>query len=341
MKVCCEKHFTTFSFFLEFFSDKLNQRVCISSAKAEETANNIPLIDIYLNPNKSEDLNHVIETKTRSFKEYFRKSNMKTLYPHLFNILWYATLPCSAVPGQEQFMIKECKVANKNIDCSKIFKKVPTDSGMCCALNVENALKESVYTQLVEDMQKSNNEEPYEKDIIKASPGKRNGIRFSLDLHSNFESLGSVYDELESFKVFIGQVNEFPSMRDNGVSLQPGHQHFLSITNTILRADPNIQKIKPAKRNCYFPDEGNLELYKLYTFSNCQLECSIKSTQNELGCVPWYLPQGPNSILCDPWTARHFSELMSSISMAGQCSHCLPDCERNAFLVTPTAAKFG
>ena len=162
-------------------------------------------------------------------------------------------------------------------------------------------------------MQKRDNKGLMKKDIIKAKPGKGNGIRIILDLHTNFQATGSVYDDYQAFNVFVGEANEFPNLRDYGLSVQPGHEHFLSISNTMLRTDPKIRTISPEKRNCYFPDKGNLELYKIYTFSNCQLECSMKDAERRLGCTPWYLPQAQNSTLCDPWAARNFSDMMSTM----------------------------
>ena len=137
--------------------------------------------------------------------------------------------------------------------------------------------------------------------------------------------------------MFVGQSYEFPNMQDYGMTVQPGHEHFFSISNTILNANNEIQKIAPEKRECYFADEGNLEYYQIYTFSNCLLECLMKKALDQLGCIPWYLPQGQNSTLCDPWTARNFSTMMSSLEMDDKCSHCLPDCERNSYHITPTS----
>ena len=324
--------------------------MCVETTIDEEATTQpdkkAPLIDVYLNPNKSEALEFVTEKKKRQFQEYFKNSDMRELYPNLFKILWFAALPCSPLPGlTDQFMLKECEVANKKVDCSKIFRKVPTDSGMCCALNMENALRESEYTQLVRSMQTSTHfgkKDVHEKEVIKAAPGIQKGIRITLDLHSNFDSFGTVYGDFDAFRIFIGQADEFPNLRDMGLVVQPGHEHFLSISNEILKSDPDVRKIDPTSRNCYFSDEGNLEFYHLYTFSNCMLECGIKLAQQELNCIPWFLPQSQNSTICDPWTARNFSTIMSVIQAdADKCSECLPDCESNDYLVTPTAVKFG
>ena len=103
-----------------------------------ENSKNLPDIDVYLNPNKEKHLNTVIETKKAIAKDYFRNTDMRKLYPNLFKILMSAYLPCFASESQSRSLIKECKVGNKKMNCSKIFQKVPTDSGMCCAMNMKS-----------------------------------------------------------------------------------------------------------------------------------------------------------------------------------------------------------
>ena len=44
------------------------------------------------------------------------------------------------------------------MDCSALFTKVPTDMGMCCALNMETALLQSQYSDLVQEMQAADKE---------------------------------------------------------------------------------------------------------------------------------------------------------------------------------------
>ena len=300
---------------------------------------NMPAIDEYLNPKKAEFHSNVIEKKKQQFQYYFKNTDLRKLYPNLFKILWSSSLPCFSGNGKNQSLIKECKVGNKKIDCSKIFQKVPSDSGMCCAMNIEDTFKNSDFSELVRSMQ--NKDESIKTDMIKSKPGKENGIRISVDLHSSYVSHGSNFADYQAFKVFVGDPHEFPNMRSYGLTIEPGHEHFLSISNTILTANKEVKKIKPKYRNCYFKEESKLEYYKHYTFSNCQQECSMKKAHEKLECTPWYLPRRGNSTLCDPWAARDFLKLMTSVNNAEECGHCLPDCQKNSFFVSSSAVKFG
>ena len=121
---------------------------------------------------------------------------MLDLYPKLFKLLWYSTLPCYELPVlSKEFMIKSCELAGEEVNCKDMFQKVPTDLGMCCAFNTGQTLKDSNYRRLITDMQESTE---YSKENIKrmnridAEVGIDNGLKFTLDLQSNSESFGTV-----------------------------------------------------------------------------------------------------------------------------------------------------
>ena len=60
----------------------------------------------------------------------------------------------------------------------------------------------------------------------------------------------------------------------------------------------DIQHIHPEKRNCFFPNEGQLAFYEEYSLTNCRLECAILEVQKRLGCIPWFLPKVWESCYC-------------------------------------------
>ena len=50
-------------------------------------------------------------------------------------------------------MLRQCQWEEKEVNCSEIFKPVITDTGVCCAFNLERDLKESNYSSLVKELQ--------------------------------------------------------------------------------------------------------------------------------------------------------------------------------------------
>ena len=210
---------------------------------------------------------------------------MQTLYPELFRILWESTLPCFKEENKEEHMLLSCELAGLEVNCSRIFTRVPTDTGMCCALNVDDSLRDSTYTMLVKEMQG-------DKTVQKVSSqeGASNGLRLIVDLHSNTVSFGTTNQQHSAFKLFIGEPAQFPMMLDNSLPLQPGRTHSVDLKATVVSTN-GIREIEPEARGCFFTDESNLEFYKGYTFSNCRLECSILEAEEKYKCIPWHLPK--------------------------------------------------
>ena len=62
-----------------------------------------------------------------------------------------------------------------------MFTPVVTDSGICCALNVESNLKESEYSHLVTEMQGPKKT----KDLQKAASGIGKGLQVVIDQRSD------------------------------------------------------------------------------------------------------------------------------------------------------------
>ena len=172
----------------------------------------LPSIDIFLNPAKKTHREDVVNKKQEIAKNYFKKADMRSLYPELFRILWESTLPCF---GSEDHMLVSCQLAGVEFNCSSLFSRVPTDTGMCCALNVEDSLRESEYRGLIKEMQGGE----IKTRKVESKEGRRNGLRLTMDLHSNTVSFGSLDQQYSAFNLFIGQPAQFPMMRDKSIQV--------------------------------------------------------------------------------------------------------------------------
>ena len=253
----------------------------------------LPNVDVFLNPAKKGLKEEVVKEKKEIAENYFNSVNMQSLYPELFRILWESTLPCFGTPEKGEHMLSSCQLAGSEVNCSDLFTKVPTDIGMCCALGIKDSLKDSTYQQLVKELQED--ETTTGKTEVKSKVGQRNGLRLTLDLHSNTVSFGTLDQEYNAFSVFIGHPAEFPMLRERSLKLQPGLEHFIDLSAVVVSAN-DIKDISPEARECFFADEGNLDFYKNYTFSNCRLECAINKSEEIFNCVPWHLPRVRNFV---------------------------------------------
>ena len=111
-------------------------------------------------------------------------------------------------------------------------------------------------------------------------------------------------------------------------------------TELYTSSDPAIESVPPKKRKCLFPHEQSLDLFESYTFSNCQLECSLQQAANTTRCLPWFLPRPALSMLttCDPWQSTRFLQEVTSTDQA-QCGHCLSDCDDVKYSVMAASTK--
>ena len=272
--------------------DMIKRKTCVQSGNnntEKDLAPKLPPIDIFLNPARKEEQKEIIGEKKKIAKNYFQKSDMQALYPELFKILWYSTLPCFKEDNENEHMMISCEFAGLKANCSDFFTRVPSDTGMCCALNVKDSLRESEYRELVDEMQGGGT-----KTKIPSRDGLRNGLKLTLDLNSNTVSFGTLDQQYNAFNLFIGRPAEFPTMRDKSIQLQAGREHFVDISATVVSTN-GIRHMEPRDRRCLFTDESHLDFYKNYTFSNCRLECLIKEVEKKYNCIPWQLPRVGNT----------------------------------------------
>ena len=100
-------------------------------------------------------------------------------------------------------------------------------AGMCCALNQEAVVRESPYGLMVSEMQ---GPEAGGRHKVPVTVGKKEGLRLTLDLHSNQASFGSVNEDYNAFRVYLGGPSEFPVLQERSLSLEPGQEHSLELT---------------------------------------------------------------------------------------------------------------
>ena len=106
----------------------------------------------------------------------------------------------------------------------------------------------------------------------------------------------------------------------------------------------------PEDRGCLFVEEGGLVHYSKYSYASCKFECLTEAAGKAVGCVPWYIPHGSGTKVCQPWEALNFTETLAGLS-AGDCKRCMQQdtpfiksyfvlsCYKNPFpgTVSPTA----
>ena len=85
-----------------------------------------------------------------------------------------------------------------DVNCSDVFTPVVTDSGVCCAFNMQDNLEDSDYSRLVQAMrgQNSGNNEK----VKKVTSGVGRGLQIVLDQNSHRSKLVNIREETKALQ---------------------------------------------------------------------------------------------------------------------------------------------
>ena len=268
---------------------------------------NIQRLETSLDPSKGEERKIQVKQAMRKYHEKFGRLDFEKVYQPMFDLLWYTQLPCSDVRGltsdikDELSFIKRCYWKEKPIACSAIFRKQPTDRGMCCSFNREKAedlLKQNEYTKIISARQKYDAEHSFEssekpqwfldKNEPKPNVGVKNGLTLVFDAHTNRLSKSSVIDNFQGAPVLVEDRDKFPFVTRSGIKAMPGFETSVSVNAFDVQAKQEIKRFGPMKRKCYFPNEYDLKAHKNYSYPSCIFECKIEFTAKCLStCIGW------------------------------------------------------
>ncbi len=102
-------------------------------------------LDLILDPKLRSERTVAITKKKDEFKDMMSRLDQTDSFKAIFSNLWYATLPCYDIRGVtaekngEREVLKYCEWKGKPISCAAIFNTFPTDRGMCCSFNINEA----------------------------------------------------------------------------------------------------------------------------------------------------------------------------------------------------------
>ena len=174
-------------------------------------------------------------------------------------------------------------------------------------------------------------------------------MQLILDAHTDKLSSGSVSDNFRGFHTVIDGKNKYPFTSRNVLLIKSGQANEVEISATRFEADERIRPVKASKRNCYFPNEHELKLHKVYTQANCFFQCKIEYVRNQMyqenktqgRCAPWFYPVEDKYLheICDPWRTARFQTLFEEVSDE-ECIECLPDCSSTKYKTSISSAPF-
>lgn len=133
---------------------------------------------------------------------------------------------------------------------------------------------------------------------------------------------------------------------------------YIMVYPETIYSTPEVRKLAPSVRLCYFPDERKLGYFQRYSHLNCLAECRSEVVNQLCGCVPYFLPNNGSYRVCEmidmicvrekrgayfgalPGLNKTMLDPIGTIDekFSQRPCDCLPDCELNQYPTELTSA---
>lgn len=185
-----------------------------------------------------------------------------------------------------------CRWRNSIDSCETFFTETITEEGFCYTFNVldpSELFKEDVLAPdfmylssnktstnwTLEKGYETTNSETYPYRVL--GPGARAGINIVLkltDVDLDYICRGPV----QGFKVLLHTPGELPRVSKQFFRIPLRQEVVVSVKPNMITTSEGLVDYSPDRRQCFFNDERFLRFFKVYTQSNCELECLANFT---------------------------------------------------------------
>lgn len=107
-------------------------------------------------------------------------------------------------------------------------------------------------------------------------------------LHASGADLGNNCG-LQGFKLFLTTPGEIVSSSTFHFKIDFSQLVTIGIKPKLVTTSNDLRHYKPAQRQCFFESERQLRYFKMYTKTNCEMECLFNFTKKMCGCEPFYM----------------------------------------------------
>lgn len=74
---------------------------------------------------------------------------------------------------------------------------------------------------------------------------------------------------------------------------------FVMVYPETTYSTPEVRRLSPEVRYCYFHDEHQLNYVQRYSYANCLAECRAELAYRLCGCVPYFMPNNGSYRVCE------------------------------------------
>lgn len=103
----------------------------------------------------------------------------------------------------------------------------------------------------------------------------------------------------QGFKLILHSPTDIPRFYKHFYRIGMKREVSFSVKPHVIRTSKNLYNYKLETRKCYFENERKLKFFKIYTQSNCELECLTNYTLNLCHCVRFGMPFDNTTQVCN------------------------------------------
>ncbi|KAH8264123.1 hypothetical protein KR038_003287 [Drosophila bunnanda] len=213
-----------------------------------------------------------------------------------------------------------CRWLSRFGECEKFFRKTLTEEGICYTFNGLRATE--IYREDTYQYQHSGEALEMENISSRHSPWTlESGYAHSSDVETfparvlSAGARSGIFLALQSFKqevdyacrgpvqgfkvgVLLHAPDDVPQVSKQFVRIPMGKEVLIAVKPSMITMSSGIAEYHPLRRQCFLSQERSLRFFKVYTESNCQLECLANFTLTKCGCVKFSMPRNMDMPVC-------------------------------------------
>ncbi|KAF5296336.1 hypothetical protein FQA39_LY12553 [Lamprigera yunnana] len=245
-------------------------------------------------------------------------------------------------------LISNCCWDGVDYNCMDLFVFEVTIEGFCCIFNFVPTRHNHTISNITTNIIKSNKNKPLKGANLKG---------LSLTLHHNVSDYFYPLLSSTGATVDIFNANDIPDVNSGGLHyrlIPVGVEIYLKLGATVVQSMPEIKKYSVTKRKCIFPEESRTMLGDKYSYSDCLLDCRIRSIMSLCECIPFTYVTAFNNLTMPQCNLLHTAcldkyqhkwrryypygyhdddiEIEKQDSL--QCENCVPTCHNTFYTVT-------
>ena len=249
-----------------------------------------------------------------------------------------------AIPFNEVFT--SCLYQSTTIYCHKIFYEVITDEGICYSFNMLNhkdmlndIIDESLkYPKHDKNADSWTLQDGYTDMSSTVYPERvlGSGLSMSLEIWLKMRKRDMEFKckgFSNGFRLFLHSPSEVPRFSKDYYPIPMKKTIQFSVNPEVIKTSDGLRNYKPEIRQCHYDVEKPLKFFKVYTQSNCELECLSNFTQRHCDCVKLGQPHDHGTRMCTKLKEVCYTEAESfwtngSLNqnlIVNDCD-CLPSC---------------